>query len=267
MVKHCHDSLPAMVSGTLLGLAKNSILEVTYCFPETDDEGLNEMMRMLREVNYDNNCVGWYQSMYLGIYSTSSLLENQFNYQTALSEHAIVLLYDPMQTTHGNLVLKCFRLSDAAIAYKKSSSNAFLPASEIFEEIPLKLSNPGLATALLCDVQHDRTFGNNNNNNNPSPVTFDRLDLSTHPYLEKHLEFLCHWVDDLSEQQQKFVYYKRGQGKNNSENNNSWNSRDAPRRLESLLIGQQMASYCDQMQDFSKASLTKLYMVDSLHKK
>ena len=43
MVKHCHDSLPVMVSGTLLGLAKNSVLEVTYCFPETDDDSLNEM--------------------------------------------------------------------------------------------------------------------------------------------------------------------------------------------------------------------------------
>ena len=41
-----------------------------------------DMIKMLREVNFDTNCVGWYQSMYLGSYSTSSLLENQLSYLT-----------------------------------------------------------------------------------------------------------------------------------------------------------------------------------------
>lgn len=38
---------------------------------------------------------------------------------------------------------------------------------------------------------------------------FDRLDLSTNPYLEKNLEFLCNWIDDLSNEQQKFNQYTR----------------------------------------------------------
>ena len=38
---------------------------------------------------------------------------------------------------------------------------------------------------------------------------FDRLDLSTNPYLEKNLEFLCNWIDDLSNEQAKFNQYSR----------------------------------------------------------
>lgn len=38
---------------------------------------------------------------------------------------------------------------------------------------------------------------------------FDRLDLSTNPYLEKNLEFLCNWIDDLSNEQHKFNQYTR----------------------------------------------------------
>ena len=71
IVKHCHDALPAMVTGSLLGLAVDGgVLEITHAFPspdngkddEIDDEFQLEMMRMLREVNVDNNCVGWYRS-------------------------------------------------------------------------------------------------------------------------------------------------------------------------------------------------------------
>ena len=110
IVKHCHESLPQMVTGSLLGLVvKEGVLEITHAFPfpeplprggggaavgvveykdEPTDDAMDdvgaleghefqlEMMRMLREVNVDNNCVGWYQSMYLGSYSTSSFLEN-----------------------------------------------------------------------------------------------------------------------------------------------------------------------------------------------
>ena len=86
IVKHCTEQSPALVTGQLLGLDIGATLEVTDCFPfpnaqtrataEADladadalDEGANyqlEMMRCLREINVDNNTVGWYQSTYLG---------------------------------------------------------------------------------------------------------------------------------------------------------------------------------------------------------
>jgi len=102
------------------------------------------MMKMLCEVNVDNNCVGWYQSMYHGSYSTSSFLENQLSYQIDLSENDDVFLYDPMQTAHGNLELKCLRLTKEAVVLMNSGKNAFLEPNKIFEDVPLIVKNPSL---------------------------------------------------------------------------------------------------------------------------
>ena len=322
IVKHCHDSLPSMVTGSLLGIVdtEKGILEVTHSFPfpESRDrkndprtaasltaggddaadeaaamDGLEfqmEMMRMLREVNVDNNCVGWYQSMYLGIYSTSALLENQWSYQADLSPNAVVVLYDPMQTAHGNLMLHCYRLSDEAIEYRKEEKNTYIDPNKIFERIPVKLTNPGLARALLADIVTDgsssttaasllQSVTTGSSLTMSADTTFDRLDLSTNPYLEKHLEFLCTWVDDLAAEQQKFQYYSRqlnqGNKKDHWRNKNKsaddddgegWNSANAPRRMESLLVGNQIRSYCNQMDKFAGGGLGKLFLAGGLHK-
>lgn len=301
IVKHCQESLPQMVTGSLLGLAAGSTLEITHAFPfpeprdskndlvvktgeETavDDEAAAldghefqlEMMKMLREVNVDNNCVGWYQSMYLGSYSTSSLLENQLSYQTELSPNAVVVLYDPMQTSHGNLTLKCYRLTEEAISAKKSTKNSYIDPKKIFEEIPVTLTNPGLVKALLHNVAEgweDEVEGD---------TSFDRLDLSTNPYLEKHLSFLCSWVDDLSAEQHKFQYYARnlnrgggdrgrrdkGSRRDPKELEEGWANAEAPRRLESLLISNQIRSYCDQVDKFAGGGFSKLFLAGGLHK-
>lgn len=275
IVKHCHESLPQMVTGSLLGLTSSKgVLEVTHSFPNPDskssgaddDDGMDghdfqmEMMRMLREVNVDNNCVGWYQSMYLGIYSTSNVLENQLSYQTDLSPNAIVLLYDPMQTSNGRMVLKCLRLSDECVALRTKESNAFLEPSRIFEEVPVKMVNPGLVRAYLAQSAplYDQ-----------QAVALDRLDLSTNPYLEKHLEFLCTWVDDLAAEQQKFQYYARQLArqdkKSNRDHHHQQQRPEAPRRMETLLIANQIRSYVDQMDSFAGMGLGKLYLTGGLH--
>jgi len=329
IVKHCHDSLPSMVNGSLLGIVNGptGILEITHAFPfpdsgskkndprsaaaalakGNDDEedapalgGLDghefqlEMMRMLREVNVDNNCVGWYQSMYLGIYSTAALLENQFSYQTDLSPNAVVILYDPMQTAHGNLMLHCYRLTEECLDYKMNSKNGYLDPSKIFEEIPVKLTNPGLVRALLADVVTDaataaasasasaallQSVHTGSSLTMNADTTFDRLDLSTNPYLEKHLEFVCTWVDELASEQQKFQYYTRqlNQGKkgdwrknknatnNEDEEGEGWSSSAAPKRMESLLVSNQIRSYCNQMDKFASGGLGKLFLAGGLH--
>jgi translation initiation factor 3 subunit H len=317
-----------MVKGSLLGLVvENGVLEISYSFPfpsdpshkqhgggadhqqhpPHDDEtaGLDgteyqlEMMRMLKDVHVDNNCVGWYQSMYLGIFSTASLLEEQLGYQTDLSPNAVVLLYDPMQTTHGNLVLKCLRLTEECLklstADGKSNSNAFINPKRIFEEVPVTLSNPSLVQAFLTDVRdglhHNESLdggagalssSSNYNPNGAVDTTFDRLDLSTNPYLEKHLEYLSGWVDNLAAEQIKFQYYSRQllrkdkqqhhQRRNNNSNNKKgettaedWEEADAPRRLESLLIANQISTYCDQMDGFIGEGLNKLFLANGLH--
>lgn len=264
IVKHCHDSLPQLVTGSLLGLAiGDGILEITHAFPNPDngknDDDIDEdfqleMMRMLREVNVDNNCVGWYQSMYLGIYSTSSIMDNQFSYQTELSPNAVVILYDPLQTSNGTFCLKALRLTDKCLQMKKDGKNDFIDPSDIFEELPVKCTNPGLAGVLLHDWKTE------------SDVVLDRLDLSTHPYLEKHLEFLCNWVDELSSEQQKFQYYTRHLSRGNNKSIAGWDSSDAPKRMESLLVTNQIRNYCNQMDKHVGGGLGKLFLANGLHK-
>jgi translation initiation factor 3 subunit H len=318
LVKHCQESLPVLVMGSLLGMtAGNGVLEVTHSFPfpeALDDKsspdvvkGVDEapsaavdeemaaleghefqleMMKKLREVNVDHNCVGWYQSMYLGSYSTAALVETQLSYQTDMSPNAVVILYDPIQTAHGDLVLKCFRLTDECVALKTEENpkkkNAFLDPSKIFEEIPITFTNPGLVRCLLHDLKASDTA---KATVSATDTTFDRLDLSTNPYLEKHLEFLSKWVDDLAAEQYKFQSYTRTLARNASSANKhhdkrrnkefvldsktaqeGWESTDAPRRMESLLITNQIRSYCDQVDKFAGGGFGKLFLASGLHK-
>ena len=297
-----------MVTGSLLGLnVGNGILEITHAFPFPDSNKSDlvvkggggedgnaeddaaelaghefqlEMMKMLREVNVDNNCVGWYQSMYLGTYSTNALLENQLSYQTDLSPNAVVILYDPMQTSRGKLVLKCYRLTEEAVEIRKGTKNAYLDPKKIFEEVPVSLSNPGLVRALLADVS-DARHGDADGSTYGQDTAFDRLDLSTNPYLEKHLEFLSTWVDDLAAEQMKFQNYTRSLTRSEPKRydkrrgrdqrdvqaiQEGWKSDDAPKRMESLLISNQIRTYCDQVDSFAGAGFGKIFLASGLHK-
>eukprot|EP00934_Nitzschia_sp_Nitz4_P004088 Nitzschia sp. Nitz4//scaffold254_size28068//10493//11667//NITZ4_008150-RA/size28068-augustus-gene-0.32-mRNA-1//-1//CDS//3329544328//4078//frame0 len=304
IVKHCHDALPSMVSGSLLGLASNNgILEITHAFPgldqgksnnnnnnnddDADDEFQLEMMRMLREVNVDNNCVGWYQSQYLGAFtSPSNLLDNQFSFQTDLSPNAVVILYDPLQTAHGTFAIKAYRLTQQCLQLKQEEKNDFLTPADIFEEIPVHASNPLLVQAMLQDFTTTNTnnsnSNSNSNNNNSTMVDLQRLDLSTHPSLEKNLESLCGWVDELANEQQKFQLYTRHLARTSSSTTTTttpttiaamtakqqaWQDPEAPKRMESLLINHQIQSYCDQMEQYAGDGLSKLFLASGLHKK
>ena len=163
IVKHCRDSLPQMAAGTLLGLDQGSTLEATHCFPRpaakaeiaelnTTGEGADdpvedededgeayqlEMMKMLREVNVDNNCVGWYKSMHLGSFCQTPLIETQFAYQETLSDNCVVLLYDPIQTAHGNLTLKARPVARAtrASSRARAMSRASCPGSRALRRL------------------------------------------------------------------------------------------------------------------------------------
>merc|ERR1739842_146611 len=134
-----------------------------------------------------------------------------------------------------------------------------------------KITNSTYIQAFLYDL----TQGKFGNNNDLDTVPFDRLDLSTTPYLEKHLEFLCSWTDDLITEQQKFQYFSRSiarsgggssSNKSNSKKNSeelqaAWSAHEAPRRIESLLISNQIRSYCDQMNEFASGGMGKLLMI------
>merc|ERR1719464_2477928 len=187
-----------------------------------------------------------------------------------------------METARGNLVLKCYRLTEEVVALRASGKNHFIIPRNIFQEVPVTLTNPGLVRALLRDVGNS-LHGSYGQEVTGYDTTFDRLDLSTNPYLEKHLEFLCSWVDDLATEQHKFQYYTRSLSRNDKkfgrdksgasakkkdeELQLAWSANDAPRRMESLLISNQIRTYCDQMDKFAGGGFGKLYLAGGLQNK
>jgi translation initiation factor 3 subunit H len=303
IIKHCKECMPALVTGQLLGLDIGSILEVTNCFPfpsrggeeedEVEADGANyqlEMMRCLREVNVDNNTVGWYQSTYMGSFQTVELIETFLNYQENI-KRCVCIIYDPLRSGQGVLALKALKLSDSFMELYRTQvftgeklREKNMTWKDIFEEIPVKISNSVLVSALMTELESDAPA---------SQCDFDRLVLSTNPFMEKNLEFLIECMDDLSMEQQKFQYYYRNLSrqqvqqqswlqKRRAENaarrlsgeellpeedpsNPIFKTLPEPSRLDSYLITNQIANYCGQVNGFAGQSLSKMYLMDAFH--
>ncbi|KAL5703115.1 zeta-carotene isomerase [Ranunculus cassubicifolius] len=301
IIKHCKEFSPALVTGQLLGLDVGSVLEVTNCFPfptRDDDEELEadganyqlEMMRCLREVNVDNNTVGWYQSTLLGSFQTVELIETFMNYQENI-KRCVCIIYDPSRSNQGVLALKALKLSDAFMDLYRNNNftgeklrEKNLTWVDIFEEIPIKVTNSALVSAVMSELEDD------------SPVTqcdYDRLHLSTNPFMERNVEFLIECMDDLSAEQQKFQYHYRNLSRLQAQQQSWLQKRRAdnmarkaageellpeedptnplfkplpePSRLDSYLITNQISNYCNQINGVAGQSFSRLYLTKALH--
>ncbi|KAF9316101.1 hypothetical protein BG000_011679 [Podila horticola] len=240
IVKHCRESIPATVTGQLMGLDVNGVLEVTHSFPmpknqESEDfEGSTyqlQMMRCLREVNVDDNSVGWYQSTNMGNFMNQSLIEHQYEFQQALSK-SVLIIHDVSRSAMGNLNLRALRLTPAFMKlYKENKfttealTKAKLTFSNIFEELPITIRNSALLNALLYELEtpdesveistsHLTTYKNTNNAQSTGSKTvltpnYDMLDLSMDPYVAKNLEFLMETIDDHTQEQGNYAYWQR----------------------------------------------------------
>ncbi|KAK9991349.1 hypothetical protein SO802_026334 [Lithocarpus litseifolius] len=301
IIKHCKEFSPALVTGQLLGLDVGSVLELTNCFPfpirEEDEENEGEgasyqldMMKCLREVNVDNNTVGWYQSTLLGSFQTVELIETFMNYQENI-RRCVCIIYDPSRSNQGVLALKALKLSDSFMELYRSNNftgeklrEKNLSWVDIFEEIPIKVSNSALISAFMTELEAD------------TPVTqcdYDRLQLSSNPFLERNMEFLIECMDDLSMEQQKFQFYYRSLSRQQSQQQAWLQKRRAenaarkaageeplpeedpanpifkpvpePSRLDSFLITNQMANYCNQINGVAGQNFSRLHLMKALH--
>jgi translation initiation factor 3 subunit H len=353
IIKHCQESYPEAVAGSLLGLDVGDVLEVTHSFaspntsneeeaPESDEFEL-DMMRALREVNIDNNHVGWYQSTYLGSYCTKDTILHQFDYQESLP-FSVLLVYDGVRTSQGQLSIKALRLTDTFCdAYRNKRINvdtvSSLSSSSIFEEIPIKIRNSTLLQAFIVDLtesslQKDASLSSTSHKSGPAAidsslsnllssssaiaatssnvhslninssnldidVDFSRLDLTTAPFLEKHLELMTDVSDqllkaqsDVSTYQRKVEAQKRYReewiSRRRAENElRKQNGEDPlpeedlslpffrpippPMKgqvdpLDTLLMQQQILTYAGQVNRFASQSFGKLFLAGSLHK-
>jgi translation initiation factor 3 subunit H len=139
-------SFPSVATGSLVGMEKNGVLEITnsFPFPETAaaaNDGQsdsasnlaasaprakqniaysNEMIKFLREVNVDANNVGWFTSTSMGNFVNLQTIENQYFYQNAPNEKTVALVYDVSRSSQGAMNLRAYRLSPAFMtAYKE----------------------------------------------------------------------------------------------------------------------------------------------------
>lgn len=139
-------SFPSLATGSIVGMEKNGVLEVTNSFPfpepsatQTDGQNDsaaslaaaaprskqniaygNEMIKFLREVNVDANNVGWYTSTSMGAFVNLNTIENQYFYQTQPNERTVALIYDVSRSSQGSLNLRAYRLSPSFVtAYKE----------------------------------------------------------------------------------------------------------------------------------------------------
>merc|ERR1712176_1689133 len=87
-----------------------------------------------------------------GSFCQTPLVETQVNYQENLSDNCVVLLYDPIATCGGTLNVKAYQLSEQFISSYRGKTNAYFSPASILIELPLKIRNPGLITALLFDI-------------------------------------------------------------------------------------------------------------------
>lgn len=301
IIKHCKEFSPSLVTGQLLGLDVGSVLEVTNCFPfpsrEEDDEneadGANyqlEMMRCLREVNVDNNTVGWYQSTLLGSYQTVELIETFMNYQENI-RRCVCIIYDPSRSNQGVLALKALKLTETFMDLYRHNNfigeklrEKKLSWVDIFEEIPIKVSNSALISSFMTVLEPDSQV---------VQCDLDRLKLSTAPFMERNLEFLIDCMDDLSSEQNKLQYYYRNLSRQQTQQQTWLQKRRTenlarkaageeplpeedpsnpifkpipePSRLDSYLITNQVSNYCNQINGAAGQSFSRLYFMKALH--
>lgn len=298
IVQHCNEAHPQVVTGQLLGLDVGHTLEVTDCFafPSAGgDDGEDEagasyqldMMRCLREVNVDNNSVGWYQSAAMGAFQNQELVETFIGFHDTIKK-CVCIVFDPAASTRGNLVLKAIRLKDSFIELAKTQKltpkdlrEANIAWKDVFVELPIKVHNSSLVQAVVADLAPS---------NSATQADYERLNLTLAPYLEKNITTLIECVDDLVQEQNKVTMYHKnvarqaqqmaawlqkrkqeniarraaGEEALPEEDPTLWKPVPEPSQLDSFLVSNQLASHCDQLNVAATQAIQRMYIMQGI---
>jgi translation initiation factor 3 subunit H len=305
IVQHSRQNMPTPVTGQLLGLDLAGNLEVTNSFPLPlrleDDHNQEpstyevEMMKYLREINVDNNAVGWYQSTYTGLHINQFLIETQFGYQSNI-KGSVVLIYDPQVSSHGSLSIRAFRLSTEFLnlykCNKLTSENAAekgVSFDNMLVEVPVRISTNGLATALVTMLEANEDLIDQ----------FESLDLSSEDFFMKNLELLLGCFSDLQREQGNRSYFARNMARLEQaqqafltqrkadniqrkkkgmdllsedphdlvvENPSLFKKPSEPSCLEALLVANRAATHCEDITKFAAKQLSKQFILQSLER-
>lgn len=158
--------------------------------------------------------------------------------------------------------------SKAVAEFKISHTN-------ILEEIPVMVSNGEYTKALLCELAKGER----------GSASFEKLDLSVNPYLEKHVESLQEELDDMigemaslhdylkdaqlnKQKRMKWIQERKAENRERKKSGLEPLPEDAskldlkekaePSRLSALLETTQISSYCEQINSYMANSKIKL---------
>ncbi|KAK3361207.1 hypothetical protein B0T24DRAFT_117824 [Lasiosphaeria ovina] len=265
----------------------------------------NEMIKHLKEVNVDANNVGWYTSATMGNFINLSFVENQYHYQRE-NDKTVALVHDVSRSSQGALSLRAFKLStEFMAAYKEakftteSLQKSKLTFKDIVVEVPIVVHNSHLLTsflhqipappdsaeiplpASLDDIRRDPA-------KIPAHPSFDTLDLSIDPFLEKTCDLLLDSIEAHYTDLNNHQYYQRQltreqfkitqwQTKRKAENaarvaakqqplpEDEWQRLfklpQEPSRLEGMLNARQVEQYSKQVDGFTASITAKMFAV------
>ncbi|KAK4459050.1 S-adenosyl-L-homocysteine hydrolase-domain-containing protein [Cladorrhinum samala] len=265
----------------------------------------NEMIRHLKEVNVDANNVGWYTSATMGNFINLSFIENQYHYQRD-NDKTVALVHDVSRSSQGALSLRAFKLSSEFMAaYKEgkftteSLTKSKLSFRDILVEVPVLVHNSYLLSsflqqipappetaeiplpASLNDIRREPT-------RLPAHPSFDSLDLSIDPFLEKTCDLLLDSIEAHYTDLNNHQYYQRQltreqfkitqwQAKRKAENaarlaakqqplpEDEWQRLfklpQEPSRLEGMLNARQVEQYSKQVDGFTATITSKMFAV------
>lgn len=319
IIKHCQDYTDAdIATGVLLGMdledkSKREVnLEVTNCFglPKVSSESAEvdnytySMMKLFREVNVDNNNVGFFQS---GNLSTSGndvdLVKSLYSHQKDLNNNVVSIIYDPVRSRQGTLAIKAFRLSpeymkvldrgrkfrEHVLPQSAAAAHFAATAKNVLQEIPIKIKDLSLSRALAWELQ-SQNLG-----------ACDRLELSINPYMRKGLEVLSATVEDtkadllelskhgrilMTKKQDRFKWIQERKHENSRLKKEGkrplpdkdrslpifkptvfrdMNGQDG--RLKTHLSSNRVSATCNQINKFSGNTFNKLYLASGFHTK
>ncbi|KXZ42312.1 hypothetical protein GPECTOR_164g154 [Gonium pectorale] len=303
IMQHCSDPQHQLASGALLGLDVGQQLEVTDCFAmpaslaEDQAEAVDTvvedyqtaMLRALREVNVDNNLVGWYQSASMGIFQTVELVET-FNSYLDNIKKCVAIIYDPQRSSRGSLAVRAVRLKESFIELfreqkctVKGLRDANLSWRDIFVDLPIKIRNSNLVQAVVADLVPPPTA---------TQADVDRLNLSFAPFLERNIQSLMECVDDIVAEQHKVTSYHKAVARQQQlyaswlakrrqdnqllaqegkellpeEDPSQFKPIPEPSILDHYLVTAQMASFCDQINAASSEAIQKLFLMEGMQK-
>jgi len=286
IMKHCSQMRPQPVMGTLLGLDVEDKLQVTHCFghpqPGGEDGELRHgevrqqddseaysfhMLRRLREVNVDSNTVGWYQTTHLGQFFSERIIEAQYQYQRQIDK-CVVLMYDPLQAQIGKPSFKAFRLTEEFMKKhteareSNRSALADFSSSDMFQEIPISIQSPAIVEAFLVDWAVSDPMG--------TTTQLEALDVENQAFLEKNVDLLIRSLQDLAEEQFKMTNFERnasrkgedGKGKD-GKGKGKFRNQGPPRPLDTMILSQQIQTYCKQINSYAGDSFGKLFLLSN----